>query len=167
HLREDVVSGRVEAAGWALAREIRSRYSELTTGPRTAFFEALASRFGPDRARLSAAATAWLSAPSDAAASKVHHASEPRRLELFRRLNLAPGGTAALVRMRAQLIDVLDHRDALPVIDNDFLHLFASWFNRGFLVLMKIDWSPQASLLGNIIGYEAVNTDRTWNALSA
>ena len=32
-------------------------------------------------------------------------ASEPRRQELFRRLNLAPGGTAALVRMREQLLD--------------------------------------------------------------
>jgi hypothetical protein len=33
--------------------------------------------------------------------------------ELFRRLNLAPGGTALLVRMREQLIDVLDHREDL------------------------------------------------------
>src|SRR5258708_31246877 len=97
-LCEDLLSGRGEASGVALAREILSRYGELKTGPRIAFFEALASRFGPDRARLSAAATAWLSAPSDAAASKVHRASEPRRLELFRRLNLAPCGMASSVR---------------------------------------------------------------------
>ena len=32
----------------ALAREILARYAELTTGPRIAFFEALAQRFGPD-----------------------------------------------------------------------------------------------------------------------
>ena len=151
----------------ALAREILSRYAELKTGPRIAFFEALATRFGPDRARLSAAATAWTNTPSDAAAAKLHRASEPRRLELFRRLNLAPGGTAALVRMRAQLLEAMDHRDDLAAIDDDFLHLFSSWFNRGFLVLRTIDWSTPANLLEKIIRYEAVHAIRDWNDLRA
>jgi malonyl-CoA decarboxylase len=166
-LCEDLLSSRGEASGVALAREILSRYGELKTGPRIAFFEALASRFGPDRARLSAAATAWMNASSDAAAAKLHRASEPRRLELFRRLNLAPGGTAALVRMRAQLIEAMDHRDDLAAIDDDFLHLFSSWFNRGFLVLRTIDWSTPANLLEKIIRYEAVHAIRDWNDLRA
>ena len=167
HLCEDLLSRRGEASGVALAREILSRYAELKTGPRIAFFEALASGFGPDRARLSAAATAWMNAPSDAAASKLHRSSEPRRLELFRRLNLAPGGTAALVRMRAQLLEAMDHRDDLAAIDDDFLHLFSSWFNRGFLVLRTIDWSTPANLLEKIIRYEAVHAIRDWNDLRA
>jgi malonyl-CoA decarboxylase len=166
-LCEDLLSGRGEASGVALAREILSRYAELKIGPRIAFFEALAKRFGPDRSRLTAAATAWLSASSDAAASEIQRASEPRRLELFRRLNLAPGGTAALVRMREQLLDAMDHRDDLAVIDDDFLHLFSSWFNRGFLVLRSIDWSTPASLLEKIIRYEAVHAIRDWNDLRA
>jgi malonyl-CoA decarboxylase len=166
-LCEELLSGRGEASGVALAREILSRYGELKTGPRIAFFEALASRFGPDRTRLSAAATAWLAAPSDAAATKVHRASEPRRLELFRRLNLAPNGTAALVRMREQLLDAMDHREDLAMIDSDFLHLFSSWFNRGFLVLRKIDWSTPARILEKIIRYEAVHAIRDWNDLRA
>ena len=91
----------------ALAREILARYAELTTGPRIAFFEALAQRFGTDPARMEQAIAAWRAEPSDATAAEVHAASEPRRQELFRRLNLAPGGTAALVRMREQLMDVL------------------------------------------------------------
>ena len=108
-----------------------------------------------------------MNAPSDAAASKLHRASEPRRLELFRRLNLAPGGTAALVRMRAQLLEAMDHRDDLAAIDDDFLHLFSSWFNRGFLVLRTIDWSTPANLLEKIIRYEAVHAIRDWNDLRA
>ncbi|MGA7489839.1 MAG: malonyl-CoA decarboxylase [Xanthobacteraceae bacterium] len=166
-LCEDLLSGRGEASGVALAREILSRYGELKIGPRIAFFEALARRFGPDRVRLSAAATAWQSSPSDVTAADLHRASEPRRLELFRRLNLAPGGTAALVRMREQLLDAMDHRDDLAVIDDDFLHLFTSWFNRGFLVLRSIDWSTPASLLEKIIRYEAVHAIRDWNDLRA
>src|ERR1700736_3385430 len=164
-LCEELLSRRGEASGVALAREILGLYSELKTGPRIAFFEVLANRFGPDAKRLSAAATAWLNSPTEAAAAKLHRASEPRRLELIRRLNLAPNGTAALVRMREQLIDALDHRDDLELIDTDFLHLFASWFNRGFLVLRRIDWSTPARILEKIIRYEAVHEIRDWNEL--
>ena len=116
-LCEDLLSGRGEASGVALAREILGRYAELRTGPRVAFFEALAQRFGTDRERMEKAVAAWREAPSDAAAREVHAASEPRRQELFRRLNLAPGGTTALVRMREQLMDALGHRDDLAAVD--------------------------------------------------
>ena len=163
---EELLSGRGEASGVALAQEILASYAELTTGPRIAFFEALATTFGHDRARIDQAIAAWRQSPSDETAADLHVASEPRRLELFRRLNLAPGGTAALVRMREQLLDTMDHRrDELAVIDNDFVHLFSSWFNRGFLVLRRIDWSTSAAILEKIIRYEAVHEIQDWDEL--
>jgi len=161
-LCEDLLSGRGEASGVALAQEILARYGEMTTGPRIAFFESLARTFGHDQTRIDRAIAAWRQSPSDTTAFDLHAASEPRRLELFRRLNLAPGGTAALVRMREQLLDAMDHRDDLAVVDNDFVHLFSSWFNRGFLVLRRIDWSTSASILEKIIRYEAVHEIRDW-----
>jgi len=164
-LCEDLLSSRGEASGVARAREILGHYGELTTGPRIAFFEALSERFGPDPARMEAAIAAWRAKPSDAAAAEVHAASEPRRQELFRRLNLAPGGTTALVRMREQLIDSLGHRDDLAAVDEDFIHLFSSWFNRGFLVLRRIDWSTPAIILEKIIRYEAVHEISDWEDL--
>jgi malonyl-CoA decarboxylase len=164
-LCEDLLSSRGEASGVARAREILGRYGELTTGPRIALFEALSERFGPDPARMQAAIAAWREKPSDATAAELHAASEPRRQELFRRLNLAPGGTVALVRMREQLIDVLDHRDDLTAVDDDFAHLFSSWFNRGFLVLRRIDWSTPAIVLDKIIRYEAVHEISDWEDL--
>ncbi|MEA2974599.1 MAG: malonyl-CoA decarboxylase, partial [Alphaproteobacteria bacterium] len=154
-LCEELLTGRGEASGVALAREILGRYDELTIGPRIAFFEALATRFGPDPKRVETAIAAWQRAASDETAAELHHAAEPRRQELFRRLNLAPNGTAALVRMREQLIDAMDHRDDLGVVDADFVHLFSSWFNRGFLVLRRIGWSTPAVVLEKIIRYEA------------
>src|SRR6201994_4554662 len=45
-LCEELLSGRGEASGVALAEEILAKYVTLKTGPRIAFFEALASRFG-------------------------------------------------------------------------------------------------------------------------
>jgi malonyl-CoA decarboxylase len=164
-LCEDLLSGRGEASGVALAREILSRYSELRTGPRVAFFEALAERFGADPVRMERAIAAWREQPTDETAAEVHAASEPRRQELFRRLNLAPGGTAALVRMREQLLDVLPRRDDLKPLDEDFVHLFSSWFNRGFLVLRRIDWSTAAIVLEKIIRYEAVHAIHDWEDL--
>ncbi|MGB6791541.1 MAG: malonyl-CoA decarboxylase, partial [Pseudolabrys sp.] len=163
---EDLLSGRGEASGVARAREILGHYAELTTGPRIAFFEALAERFGTDPARLEQAISSWRANPSDLTAAEVHAASEPRRQELFRRLNLAPGGTVALVRMREQLMDSLGHRQKdLAAVDADFIHLFSSWFNRGFLVLRHIDWSTPAIVLEKIIRYEAVHEIRGWDDL--
>jgi malonyl-CoA decarboxylase len=164
-LCEDLLSGRGEASGVALAREILGRYAELTTGPRIAFFESLGSRFGTDPVRMEQAIAAWREKPSDETAAQVHAASEPRRQKLFRRLNLAPGGTGLLVRMREQLMDVLDHREDLTAVDDDFVHLFTSWFNRGFLVLRHIDWSTPAIVLEKIIRYEAVHEIHDWEDL--
>ena len=103
-LCEQLLTGRGEASGVALAEEILDKYAELTTGPRIAFFEALANRFGPDRARLDAAIDAWQAAPSDKTAAEIHAAAEARRQELLRRLNLAPGGTAG-ARSHARPVD--------------------------------------------------------------
>jgi malonyl-CoA decarboxylase len=164
-LCEELLSRRGEASGVALARDILVRYADLTTGPRIAFYEALATRFGPDRERLTAAIEAWRGDPSDEASEEVHRAAEPRRQELFRRLNLAPGGTSGLVAMREQLLDAMARRDDLSPVDADFVHLFSSWFNRGFLVLRRIDWSTPAIVLEKIIRYEAVHRIRGWDDL--
>jgi malonyl-CoA decarboxylase len=161
-LCDALLSGRGEASGVALAREILGHYEELTTGPRIAFFEALATRFGADHARIEPAIEAWRRDPSEETAADLHAAAEPRRQELFRRLNLAPGGTAALVAMREDLMEVLRRRDDLTAVDADFVHLFSSWFNRGFLVLRRIDWSTPAIVLEKIIRYEAVHAIHDW-----
>jgi malonyl-CoA decarboxylase len=67
--------------------------------------------------------------------------------------------------MREQLLDAMDHRDDLRIMDNDFVHLFSSWFNRGFLVLRRIDWSTSAAILDKIIRYEAVHEIQDWDDL--
>jgi malonyl-CoA decarboxylase len=164
-LCEALLSGRGEASGTALAGEILAQYETLTIGPRIAFFEALLQRFGPNRTRLDAAIAAWRANSTDTTAAEIHAAAESRRQELLRRLNLAYGGTAALVRMREQLLDALHRRADLAPVDADFVHLFTSWFNRGFLVLRRIDWSAPAIILEKIIRYEAVHKIDSWDDL--
>src|ERR1700761_692510 len=164
-LCEALLSGRGEASGTAMAREVLDRYHHLDAAERLAFFETLARQYGPDRERLSQAIEAWRAQPSDDDASDLHFASEPRRQELIRRLNRAPGGTGDLVAMRADLLGVLKSNKDLGALDRDIVHLLSSWFNRGFLVLRRIAWSSPANILEKIIRYEAVHEIRDWDDL--
>ena len=162
---EALLSGRGEATGLALARDVLDGYWALDESQRLAFFQALATRFGADPERFQDAVAAWQADPSDERAAALHFASEPRRQELFRRLNRAPGGMEALVGMREDILGLLrDHRE-LESTDRDFHHLFSSWFNRGFLVLRRIDWSTPANILDKIIRYEAVHEIHDWDDL--
>ena len=164
-LCEALLSGRGEASGTAMAREVLDRYHTLDDAERLAFFETLTRDFGPDREKLAEAIENWRAQPSDEDASDLHFASEPRRQELIRRLNRAPGGTSELVAMRADLLRLMNsHRD-LAAFDRDVVHLLSSWFNRGFLVLRRIDWSTPANILEQIIRYEAVHEIHDWNDL--
>src|SRR3954454_2736390 len=86
-LCQALLSGRGEASGTAIAREVLDRYRHLDKAGRLSFFEALARRYGPDRERLARAIESWRMQPDDADASDLHFASEPRRQELIRRLN--------------------------------------------------------------------------------
>ncbi len=164
-LCEALLSGAGEASGTAMAREVLDRYHELDATGRVAFFEALARDYGPDRARLAKAIEAWQAQPGDGNGSLVHFASEPRRQELIRRLNRAAHGTSDLVAMRADLLIHMDGRKDLAAVDRDLAHLLGSWFNRGFLVLRRIDWSTPANILEQIIRYEAVHEIRDWDDL--
>jgi len=160
-----LLSGRGEASGITMAREVLDGYHDLDANGQLAFFQELARHYGPDQERLKRAMEAWRDQPSDADTSDLHFASEPRRQELFRRLNRAPGGTGELVQMRADLLDLLKGRGELAALDRDVVHLLSSWFNRGFLVLRRIDWSTPANILEQIIRYEAVHEIRDWNDL--
>ena len=166
-IAEALLSRRGEASGVALARTLIEGYEAAPLATRLAFLTALADRFGPDQARLDAAVEDYRSDPGPASVARLHEAAESRRQELFRRLNVAPGATAALVRMRAELITHLPSRPDLRPVDADFLHLFGSWFNRGFLVMRPIDWSTPATILERIIRYEAVHAIDGWNDLRA
>jgi malonyl-CoA decarboxylase len=164
-LCEALLSGRGEASGTAMAREVLDRYHHLDEAGRLSFFGELARKYGPDRERLAQAIETWRAQPNDDDASDLHFASEPRRQELIRRLNRAPGGTSDLVAMRADLLDHLNGDKDLAALDRDVVHLLASWFNRGFLVLRRIDWSTPANILEKIIRYEAVHEIRDWDDL--
>lgn len=163
-LCQRLISGRGEASNIALAREILQRFEALVDDDKTAFFLSLAEDFGPDPERLLSAANAFRNERPETLV-RLLEAAEPPRQELFRRLNMAPNGTAMLVSMRAQLLDRLTDFPLLLCVDADLRHLLASWFNRGFLRLQKIDWRSPAIVLEQIMRYETVHAIQGWDDL--
>ncbi len=161
-LAEALLSTRGEASGVVLAKSLLDRWLAMNENERESWFAMLARDFGPDTGALASAVADWTADPSPANACQLHAAAESRRQELFRRMNLAPGGTATLVKMREMLLTEVTTKLDLAPVDRDFEHLFASWFNRGFLTLKRIDWSTPADILEKIIRYEAVHEIRDW-----
>lgn len=164
-LARDILSRRGEASGVQLAGSLLAAYDRADEAQRLHFLHMLTQDFGPDEARLDAAIASYQAQKTLDTAAELSAASEPRRQAVLRRLNHAPGGTAALVRMRADLLAALSANPDLRALDSDFRHLFSSWFNRGFLVLRRIDWTTPANILAKIIRYEAVHTIQSWDDL--
>ena len=160
-----LLSERGEASGVALARQILHGYAGLADVERLAFLGILGERFGPDRARLERAIDRYRANPSSQAETELFAACEPPRQELIRRLNLAPGGTAGVVRMREDVLAAIDRHPELRAVDTDFVHLLSSWFNRGFLEIRRIDWTTPAHILEKVIRYEAVHEISGWKEL--
>ena len=170
--RDDIVelttallSGQGEASGVVLARAVLAKYQSLSSEDRRGFMRHLADHMQPDPETIMKAATSYIASPSEHTLGVLQSAVESPRQEFFRRLNLAPGGTAEIVALRRDLLRQPKGDPALARVDQDLQHLLSSWFNRGFLVLRRIDWQTPAAILEKIIAYEAVHEIQGWDDL--
>jgi len=164
-LAATLLSERGEASGALVARQLHEALGALDARDRHAFQSYLATEFQPDNAALRAAAERYLADGTPEAAAALARAADPPRQELLRRMNMAPGGTGALIAMRSEINANLRRQPELKLLDADLRHLFASWFNRGFLELRRIDWQTPAAVLEKLIAYEAVHEIKGWDDL--
>jgi len=160
-----LISERGEVSGAMIARDALAAYNSLSPAALPAFFDLLVSDFSPNTAELEATYTAFRAQPTQENLIRLQRCVEAPRQELFRRLNTAPGGTAALVAMRREVVASLKTHPEWKGIDADLEHLFGSWFNRGFLTLERIDWYTPAIVLEKLIEYEAVHEIAGWSDL--
>ena len=148
-----------------LAKDTLEAYLGLQPAERTEFFDMLASEFSPDPEAVGSSGDTYRKEPTPANLTRLLHVVEPPRQELFRRFNLAPGGTRTLIEMRGQILAGLAQHPNWVALDADLGHLLSSWFNRAFLVLRKIDWHTPAIILEKLIQYEAVHQIQGWRDL--
>lgn len=164
-LARALLAQKGEASAAALAQRLVEVCRGLDDEARFGFFAFLAENFSPDPAAALAAAKAYAKEPGPATLAALQAVVEPPRQDLFRRMNMAADGTATLVSLRASLIDMLGAHPRLRTVDHDLLHLFISWFNRGFLMFDRVDWHSSAALLEKLIAYEAVHRFTGWHDL--
>lgn len=154
-----------EMSGNRLARGLLTRFSNSSPEEQLEFFKLLHKRFDINAEHAIRAAQRYSDDKTAGSLSILMDSVEPRRQELFRRLNRVPGATNELVQMRTLLLKLCKEHPDLRCIDVDFQHLFRSWFNQGFLVLREIDWHSPANILEKIIAYEAVHAISSWTSL--
>jgi len=167
-LVQALMSGRGEASGVALAHQLLRHYQLLEPELRLTFFRYIAEALKPDPDVIAAAAQAYVTAREPNNLDRLQKSVASPTQEFFRRLNMAPGGTAEIVRMREDLLGFISANPELQElrwIDSDLEHLLQSWFNRGFLVLRRIDWHTPATILDKIMAYEAVHKIDGWDDL--
>ena len=164
-LCSDLITQKGEALGTALACAVVDLYRGFDDAEKLAFFEMLLNDFDVDRDALNAAIATYQKNPDPASAQAVAQAAESRRQRVVRAMNMAPNGTRTVINIREDLLKLLKTHPHLTPVDTDFAHLLASWFNRGFLELRRIDWSTPANVLEKLIQYEAVHEIRDWDDL--
>ncbi|MCF3592830.1 malonyl-CoA decarboxylase [Rhodobacteraceae bacterium LMO-12] len=162
---QTLLTSEGEVFGIHLAKAILTRYAELDQDAKLAFFRFLNDALEMDAGELRNLAQTYLDTGLVADYHAITVAAEPRRQELFRRLNQPAGATAKLVAMRVDLLGFLKDHPELKRTDFDFVHLLRSWFNRGFLMLKQISWDTPASILEKIVEYEAVHAINDWEDL--
>jgi malonyl-CoA decarboxylase len=160
-----ILQRRGEATSLAAASQLLERIESGGAEAETELLQVFAGELGIDRQAVLDAASAYQEHDDWRRLQALMRVLEPRRQELLRRLNMVPGGTKAIIKLRERLLSLLNKDSALLPVDADFLHLLSSWFNRGFLTLERISWDSPASLLDKIQEYESVHEIADWHDL--
>ena len=164
-LCDDLISNKGAAFGITVARDITELYQSLSPENKILFFKKINEKYKPSFTRVNEAIENYSKSQNEKTLSDLFRISEGKRRELFRRMNMAPNGTAIIVSLREDLLKILNDNKELSALDNDLRHLFRAWFNPGFLKLAKITWDTKAAVLEKIIKYERVHQIKDMNEL--
>jgi len=164
-LCDDLISHKGAAFGITVARDITELYQSLSPENKLLFFQKINEKYKPSFKKVNEAIENYTKSQNEKTLSDLFKVSEGKRRELFRRMNMAPNGTAIIVALREDLLKILKSNKELSELDNDLRHLFRAWFNPGFLKLTKITWETKAAVLEKIIKYERVHQIKDMNEL--
>ena len=162
---QELLSVHGEATGAFMAKQILATYLNFDKDQKKSFLIEIAQNLDVDIDAIQSVVQEYAMNSSPTVLEKLLKVTEPPRQELFRSLNFAPEGTASLVAMRKDVLEMIKDNPLLKRIELDLKHLLSSWFNRGFLVLKQVDWNTSACILEKIIQYEAVHEIRSWEEL--
>ena len=164
-LCDDLISHKGAAFGISVARNITELYQTLSIENKLLFFRNINEKYKPSFTKVNEVIEIYKNSQNEKNLSNLFNVSEGDRRELFRRMHMAPNGTAIIVSLREDLLKILQNNNEFIALDNDLRHLFRAWFNPGFLKLEKITWDTKAAILEKIIKYERVHQIKDMNEL--
>ena len=165
---DSVMSSSGEVSSIVFAEHLLHLINDQTDEELLVFLNYLLTEYDIDTESLLENVQAYQSERNQDNLTLISSSSEPKWIELFRRLNAAPAGTHKLIKLREKIKYLLTEGNSeLESLDKGLLRLFKYWFNPSFLVLEKIDWSTPANVLEKIIEYEAVHEINSWDDLRA
>ena len=165
---DSVMSSSGEVSSIVFAEHLLHLINDQTDEELLVFLNYLLTEYDIDTESLLENVQAYQSERNQDNLTLISSSSEPKWIELFRRLNAAPAGTHKLIKLREKIKYLLTKGNLeLESLDKGLLRLFKYWFNPSFLVLEKIDWSTPANVLEKIIEYEAVHEINSWDDLRA
>jgi len=165
---DSVMSSSGEVSSIVFAEHLLHLINDQTDEELLVFLNYLLTEYDIDTESLLENVKAYQSEKNQDNLNLISSSSEPKWIELFRRLNAAPAGTHKLIKLREKIKYLLTKGNLeLESLDKGLLRLFKYWFNPSFLVLEKIDWSTPANVLEKIIEYEAVHEINSWDDLRA
>jgi malonyl-CoA decarboxylase len=165
---DSVMSSSGEVSSIVFAEHLLHLINDQTDEELLVFLNYLLTEYDIDTESLLENVQAYQSERNQDNLNLISSSSEPKWIELFRRLNAAPAGTHKLIKLREKIKYLLTKGNLeLESLDKGLLRLFKYWFNPSFLVLEKIDWSTPANVLEKIIEYEAVHEINSWDDLRA
>ena len=165
---DSVMSSSGEVSSIVFAEHLLHLINDQTDEELLVFLNYLLTEYDIDTESLLENVQAYQSERNQDNLTLISNSSEPKWIELFRRLNAAPAGTHKLIKLREKIKYLLAEDNLeLESLDKGLLRLFKYWFNPSFLVLEKIDWSTPANVLEKIIEYEAVHEINSWDDLRA
>ena len=165
---DSVMSSSGEVSSIVFAEHLLHLINDQTDEELIVFLNYLLTEYDIDTESLLENVQAYQSERNQDNLTLISSSSEPKWIELFRRLNAAPAGTHKLIKLREKIKYLLTKGNLeLESLDKGLLRLFKYWFNPSFLVLEKIDWSTPANVLEKIIEYEAVHEINSWDDLRA
>ena len=162
---DSVMSTSGEVSSLVYAEHLLNLIETQNDNDLNKFLKNLLSNYDIDTKELARDAKNYSAEKNEENLIKINNSSEPKWVELFRRLNSTSNGTYRLVKLRERIRSLKD--PGLKIFDTGLLNLFKYWFNPSFLVLEKIDWETPANILEKIIEYEAVHEINSWDDLRA
>ena len=142
-LCDELLSNKGMVFGITVSRDITNLYQDLSQENKLNFFKKINNKYRANDSEVNDAIKTYSQSKNEKNLSTLFVAAEGKRRELFRRMNIAPNGTAIIVKLREDLLNFLDDNEDLIYLDFDLKHLFKAWFNPGFLKLERITWETK------------------------